>query len=342
VTATNLASSGAGASASATFATTTDASGNVTRTATDSLNRTTTFFKGANFGPMTIKRPGASSPNVTVNYGSTTGLVSSVVNEAVTYTYGYTDAGSTRTTTVTDPNGGSRVYIGDTTTNLLASFRNELNRLTSYVYDTSGRVTEITLPEGNKYKFTYDARGNVVERRLVAKVAGTPADIVTTASYPASCSSNVTCNKPTSTTDAKGNVTDYTYDTTHGGILSVTAPAATNGGVRPQTRYTYGATNGVSVVTGVSTCQTTASCIGTADEIKTTVTYDANLLPSSTSSGSGDGTLTATTAFTYDAIGNRTYVDGPLPGTGRRRRSNAARRAGKPTPHGPDSRRRSL
>ncbi|MEG8223705.1 hypothetical protein OSJ57_24360 [Sphingomonas sp. HH69] len=32
--------------------------------------------------------------------------------------------------------------------------------------------------------------------------------------------------------------------------------------------------------------------------------------------GSGNGTLTATTAYSYDDIGNRTYVDGPLSGTG--------------------------
>src|SRR5207253_10697015 len=58
------------------------------------------------------------------------------------------------------------------------------------------------------------------------------------------------------------------------------------------------------------------------DEVKTTIAYGPqvsgtanNLLPVSVSQGSGDGALTATTAYSYDNIGNATYVDGALPGT---------------------------
>jgi RHS repeat-associated protein len=76
------------------------------------------------------------------------------------------------------------------------------------------------------------------------------------------------------------------------------------------------------LLTGTSTCQTNASCTGTADEVKTTISFGPqtagtanNLLPVSSSSGAGDGSLTATTAVAYDSIGNATYLDGPLAGT---------------------------
>ena len=58
-----------------------------------------------------------------------------------------------------------------------------------------------------------------------------------------------------------------------------------------------------------------------ANEVKATSVYQvgsagaaSNLLPVSATHGSGDGLLTATTATTYDAVGNVLTVDGPLPG----------------------------
>jgi RHS repeat-associated protein len=92
----------------------------------------------------------------------------------------------------------------------------------------------------------------------------------------------------------------------------VTAPAVN--GVSPQTRYSYTLTNGEYRVTGVSQCQTGSSCVGTADEAKTALAYDLNGNLYWTQSGNGNGTLLATTAMTFDAVGNVRTVDGPLPG----------------------------
>ena len=61
---------------------------------------------------------------------------------------------------------------------------------------------------------------------MVAKTGSGLADIVTTGGYDTTCSNVKTCNQPNWTKDAKGNQTDYTYDTTHGGVLTVTAPGA--------------------------------------------------------------------------------------------------------------------
>lgn len=77
----------------------------------------------------------------------------------------------------------------------------------------------------------------------------------------------------------------------------------------------------VDVLTSTSTCQTEApaACPGTADEIRTTVGYQAgsasqasNVLPVSATQGSGSGNLTATTSVGYDNIGNVTASTGPL------------------------------
>lgn len=272
------------------------------------------------------------SRHITTTYDGSA-RVATITNKGVIYTYVYSDAGSVRTTTVTDPNSQSRVYTSDTTTYRISSYRDELNRTTSYLYDGNGRVTDITYPEGNKVHYTYDARGNVTETRAISKTPGTPPDIVTTADYSASCTNPATCNKPNWTRDAKGNQTDYTYDATHGGVLTVTAPAAPSG-VRPETRYSYTQVSAtywqpawptdpsfiagpaMYVLNAISSCQTLASCAGTADEAKATIAYNTtNALPISVTQASGNGALTATAAVTYDNIGNHLTVDGPLPGT---------------------------
>jgi RHS repeat-associated protein len=97
--------------------------------------------------------------------------------------------------------------------------------------------------------------------------------------------------------------------------------------VRPETRYSYTLANGAYQLTGSSTCQTAASCAGTADEVKTSLAYDANGNVTSASQSDGTWTLTASQAMTYDGLGNLLTVDGPLAGTAdtTRMRYNVAR-----------------
>jgi YD repeat-containing protein len=69
----------------------------------------------------------------------------------------------------------------------------------------------------------------------------------TSSSFPASgsdylCGAAVdpkVCNQPIWTRDPKGNQTDFTYDSTSGGILTAMAPASIGGAVRPLKVYTY-------------------------------------------------------------------------------------------------------
>ena len=98
------------------------------------------------------------------------------------------------------------------------------------------QVQSWTFPEGNKREFDYDPNGNIIETRLVAKPGSGLANIVTTADY--DCLNLILCNKPVYTIDGEGNRTDFTYDGTHGGMLTSTGPADP-AGIRPQTRYEY-------------------------------------------------------------------------------------------------------
>jgi RHS repeat-associated protein len=304
---------------------------------TDALNQTTKYAYTSSV-LTSVQRPGAASPNETIAYVS--GKVSQIVNDGVTTNYSYADLSNVRTTTISDAAAGDRVVKTDLNTMLVSSDQDEAGKITSYLYDANGLLTKVTAPEGNYASFEYDARGNRKKTTLTPKSGSPLSPIVTQASYPPSdatetwrCATGtpaVTCNKPLTTTDANSNVTDYVWDSTTGALSKVTLPAPATGGVRPETRYSYGSVyaqylSGGSLVnfatpvtrlTGISQCQTTASCTGAADEARSVIANGtANALPVSVASGNGTGTLTATSAFTYDTVGNRLTVDGPLAGT---------------------------
>jgi len=205
--------------------------------------------------------------------------------------------------------------------------------INSYYYFNDGTG----LPRGYTYgasglTYAYDARGNVTQTTL-SDLSGTVL-ASQSASFDTTCTNPVTCNQPNTTTDPFGKVTTYTYDPVHGGVLTITPPAAANGGVQPQVRNSFAQfaayykdstgslTAGplIYLPTGTSTCITTASCAGTADEVKTSITYGAtgvanNLLPTSTTTSAGDGSISTTSSATYDVVGNKISEDGPLPGT---------------------------
>jgi len=107
--------------------------------------------------------------------------------------------------------------------------------------------------------------------------------------------------------------------------------------VRPQTRVAYNqfyawykntsgglvqAPTAVWLPVATAQCVANATCNANADEVRTTVSYQAgsasqasNLLPVSTSQTDGVASLTATTALTYTNFGEVETVDGPLAGT---------------------------
>lgn len=194
-------------------------------------------------------------------------------------------------------------------------------------------LQSVTEPEGNKVTLGYSGR-SINRKTRIAKAGSGLANLQVTATY--TCTTNIKlCAKPVTVTDAKGFVTNYAYDATHGGVLTETLPAAAAGGVRPQKRYTYSqlyawyknssgvlaqAPTPVWVLASISECRTLASCAGTADERRTVFGYPTpgspnNLLPISETVMSGDGALVATTTRSYDSQGNVLTLDGPLAGS---------------------------
>lgn len=191
----------------------------------------------------------------------------------------------------------------------LSSGRKVVNKL-----DGRTRVTETLLPEGNKVKITYDdvscnsadkrCTHNVLGQRLIAK-AGGGADIVSSFTYEPGF------NKVASATDARGKVTDYAYDAVTGNLTSVTAPAATSGGTRPQTSIAYTSFAGSGGLPSFTLPTSATKTIDAANSVTMTAAYNAanKYVPQS---GTIDPTgLNLTSTFTYDAVGNLTQVDGP-------------------------------
>ena len=310
-----------------------------TDTATNASGVTTyTYALFPESGLAEIQFPDHADHDFSITYAS--GRVQSVDLGFGTWGYGYSDTASERTTTVTNPGTTTRAYISEIASGRIKSITNELGQTISYEYDSAERQTKVTLPEGNYTQYTYDSRGNITQTRNVSKTPGTPADIVTSAEYPASCTNPLTCNKPEWTTDARGYRTNYIYDATHGGVSTITAPAPTGGipvgsGTRPETRFHYAQkqarykttggvwTTGTPVwrLTETSACATgeAPTCIDTAAETNTTTAYPDsstpnNLQPTAHTIAAGNGAVISSTAITYTASGDVLTVDGPLSG----------------------------
>jgi YD repeat-containing protein len=343
------------------------------RHVTDSLGRTTrVILSGSTSGidrPVGVARP-TTTTGASITYAYTfvpgRGTVATSASDGVgTWTYAYEsycppapapchqpDVYSLNTT-ITAPDGGQTIYHVDWSgvyiwvsptlqeTRLfpgLVWVKNALGEQTHIAQGSVG-LTFVQYPEGNNATFSRTDDGLITRVHNVAKTGSGLADTNIYIDYPDCAVEPVLCRMPTSMTDARGAVTDYTYDAA-GNLLTQTGPAPTPGAPRPQTRsvwqqqYAWYKSGGSSTIARAatpvwvqveqSTCVTAAptpGCDGTADEVLTATAYQvgsasaaSNLRPTSTTTGNGTGTLSATTSMTYDGPGNVITVDGPLPG----------------------------
>lgn len=198
---------------------------------------------------------------------------------------------------------------------------------TWYNYDDKGRLSSILPPAQADTRYGYDDRGN-----LTGVATG---NFITSYSYPACDSTNwKICNKPSAVTDALGNVTQFKYDNSHGGVLTILGPAST-ATQRPLTKFSYSAfvrapgvetssslapMADVTLMTGIEKCLSsngtpTYACPA-ADSIKTSFAFDpstatlrSQFLPSGATADPGG--IAATSTKRYDIVGNVTRVDGP-------------------------------
>lgn len=166
----------------------------------------------------------------------------------------------------------------------------------SFGYDGLGRLNKIANPEGDLQKYDYNERG------FVTKVTNKSKDglqvLISESLYPANCSNYITCNKSMEFKDSKGNITNYSYDPIHGGILTETGPD-NPAGVRPQKRFEYvqrypwikdsggayvHAQDPIWLIASEKICRTTATVNGNCaggivDEVSTNFDYGPDAPP---------------------------------------------------------------
>lgn len=287
----------------------------------DQHGGTWTFtFDGSN-RLTSIKKPGDASATTTVAYG-TSGKVSSVTKDGVTRTYTWTTSGGNTVLTTSGGASGGGTVTTTPSAGQPGTMTNALSASVGQTYDSSNRPIRTTFPEQNYIEHTRDARGNITQTVHVPKPGSSEPTITTSAGYDAVCSNPKKCNEPNYTIDANLKRTDYSYDATHGQLTRVQLPAPVTGQPRPQIDYAYtaltaqGQTAAEYKLTQVTSCATAATCSGTANETKITIAYATpNLQISSVTVASGNGALSATNAYIYDAHDNISSIDGPLAGS---------------------------
>ena len=280
-----------------------------------------------------LKSPTASQFDTTYQYNAE-GRVSQYQGSLGTTNYAWSLNGSLLISTSSDSVGQIRTTVTETTARVVKSDTDALGRSWTFNHDSKGRVIAATSPAGQNYQYLYDSRGNLTTATLTPSGGGTPITLQSLV-YPSSCTNPVTCNKPTASTDPRGNTTNFEYDPIHGGLTKILAPAV--GGIRPTTVISYSTlsatylggsgaflSNPSSIYrpTVTSFCRTAQYCNGTANELKVTTVYEnasggarSNVRPVSQTMATGEGTLSNSTAITYDIKGNVLSLDGPSPGS---------------------------
>lgn len=191
-----------------------------------------------------------------------------------------------------------------------------------------GQIQSATDAEGRKTEYSYNGYWLTKVRKITKPGTALP-DIVAEAFY-TTVDCNATpkiCDKPTSTKDPRGNVTNFTYDPAHGGVLTEVGPAVN--GVSPAKKYAYvqrtawiknsgsgysAESNPVWLLSEERSCNTSAldlttgTCAaGASDLVVVSYDYGPNSGPNNlllrSKAITADG-QTLRTCYSYDAIGN--------------------------------------
>ena len=308
----------------------------------DALGRQSRFRSDAAQRLTGVQRPSEADFGTVISYHGDS-RVSAVRHKGATAaddyqrTYSWSLSGDLLTATSNDVLGRQRQTVSSVSEGTIRIDRDASLNETRYSYDAQGRLLDVIGPEGNKVLYGRDARGRVTAIRRKPKTGSSDSDILTYASYQAinsagNCTFAVTCDSPLTTTDANGNVTNYTWNNQTGALTQVMLPADPqnrraqrdlvyarfNARVRNASGALVTVADGVDKLVSTSSCRSAATCDNTANEHETIVSYDPavvpNLLPVSVTNRSGDGAIAATTAYTYTNLGQVATADGPLPG----------------------------
>ncbi len=172
---------------------------------------------------------------------------------------------------------------------------NALSFETDTMYDGRNRVTQITLPEGNKSQLTYDLNNNVLTETQIAKVGSGLSNIVQTWTYDA------TYNKKHTLVDGRGKIWTWNYDAPTGNLLSFVQPLI--GGVNPTQTLTYNARGQILTDTD-PTSVVTKYTYSPTNETRLTQVLDFGVSPH----------LNLSTTYGYNAWGDVNSVTDPNTG----------------------------
>jgi RHS repeat-associated protein len=262
-----------------------DGNGRVTSQA-DPMNRATTYaYTGVNYsatgGSTTITDP---KGNVEVQQYVSGELVSLTrgkgTSAEATWTYAY-DQDTLGRRSSTDPNGHTTTAVYDSAGNM-TSFTDALGRTTTTTFTNLNEPLTVTDPSGVTTTLTYDSSGNLT---TVSRPIGGSTQTVTFAHADGSHPGDIT-----STTSARGKVSQFTYDG-HGDL----ATAITAAGDKTSNTYNL-----------LGQLMATVSPRGNAQgadpaQFRTTYVYDALGRLTRTTDPLGHTTLRA-----YDEDGNLT------------------------------------
>lgn len=290
---------------------------------------------------LLVTSPGTNE-QVQVTYGITPcdpfGSIAQVTKNSQTWNYAYEqcteeERGISWVLTRTDPAGQTIKVRQSSSYSLPDSYTDELNRVSGFGGDPTVGFAGFSYPEGNVVGVGFDSRNNRTSNYIQGKNGGV---VSTGATYDPVCANLKTCNRPKTSTDARGNTTTYTYDPVHGGVVTATGPAV--GGVSPQTRYEYAqryarlknasgghdpAATPIWMLVRERYCRTTqgsaAGCTGgAADEVVTEYDYGPDSGPNNLLvrgiAVMADG-QTRRTCFAYDQMGRKISETKPR-GTG--------------------------
>ncbi|MGZ3145194.1 RHS repeat-associated core domain-containing protein [Lentzea chajnantorensis] len=292
------------------LATVTDPAGKVTTYTYDTANRVTGITDGR------------GNTYLSVAYDANGRVSRQDIADGGSFTFAYTlDAQNQVTETrVTQPNGSVR-RVTFTATGMVATdttaFGTSLARTTTYERGAGNRLDAVVDPYGRRAEYTYDAADRVVKATGLADTAG---------EYTSAEATWGPYDQPTTTKDAAGRTSTFTYDA-KGNLLTATDPL---GRTTTTTRTSAGQVATLRDPAGATTTFTweSGTLTGVRDALGRTATtfHDAAGRPVLWTDAAGARKLVAYDAlnnpvkvtdalggvstFTYDANGNRTaYTD---------------------------------
>jgi len=190
---------------------------------------------------------------------------------------------------------------------------------TRLYYDGLGRVSRQYSYRTPMVEFTYDdATCNSAEKRCthnVTRLRQVAVNVPTLTTTIPDLIRNFTYepqyNRLATATNARGKVTNYTYDAA-GNLATVTLPPPVDGAtLRPQTTLGYTSFAGAPGFPNFTLLTSRTRKIDATNSVTTNLGYNAanRYVPSTMVVDAGG--LNLTTAYGYDAVGNLTSVDGP-------------------------------